>query len=68
MQSLEGAASLPLARPAAAVRARVESRRFFVRMGYACAFVAIAGFTPSYQPRRGVAGVHAVASGLRLES
>jgi hypothetical protein len=29
-------------------RARVEPRRFYVWMAYACAFIAFAGFTPTY--------------------
>ena len=43
-----GAASSPIASAVTLPRVRAESRQFYVWMAYACAFVAIAGFTPTY--------------------
>lgn len=38
----------PLTSPVIRARARGVSRQFYVWMAYACAFIAFAGFTPSY--------------------
>jgi hypothetical protein len=43
-----GTASSPIASPVTLPRVRAESRQFYVWMAYACAFVAIAGFTATY--------------------
>jgi hypothetical protein len=46
MLPTSGAASAPIASPVTLPRVHAEPRQFYVRMAYACAFVAIAGFTP----------------------
>jgi len=43
-----GGAAAQIPSPVILPRARAESRQFYVWMAYACAFVAIAGFTPTY--------------------
>ncbi len=49
MLPAETAVSAPsLTSPAVRVRATGVSRRFYVWMAYACAFIAFAGFAPSY--------------------
>jgi hypothetical protein len=49
MLPAEHAVDVPLVVPAPAVpRRRAESRQFYVWMAYACAFIAFAGFTPTY--------------------
>lgn len=39
---------VPLLPPVALPRSRVDERQFYVTMAYVCAFVAIAGFIPTY--------------------